>query len=310
MVVTSSSVTTFSTTIRMGGPPTSPPVVADAASPSGGPRFSAGDPAYEEPGETCDDLADVSDIRSDYQPGAVRDAAEGLAKRRYASGLAFLQAQDDKMLAGWFGGEPVTFGAITDHFDTAVHEGSHIWVAKHFDPRKVTYPVRADLAIETRRLRNFDRSEILALLEDAANDTYATTYLTGASGAQGFNSLLDEYDAYTHSLASRYCTRDFVGANQRVSARDGILAMMHFVEVYLRLAREKHPADYAAILADPGHIRLILTVWSRAELWLRRSAPYASLGIRDTELERFAYAADGLAEISRLRDVDGSTGPR
>jgi hypothetical protein len=309
-VTVTSSTRTFvgSPDSSSSGPPpasTSGSGASQPRAPGAPPRFSAGDPGYAEPGETCESLADVADLSAAYQPGALRAAAEGLARRRYPDGVAFIQAQDDKMLAAWFEGAAPSFQGMGERFDTAVHEGSHVWVAKHFDPRTVSYPVRGDLTIRTRRLKNFDRSEIMSLrAAGGADDSYATTYLTGASGAQGFNTLLDEYDAYTHSLASRYCTRDLVQPNARVSARDGILAMMYYVALYLRLAREQHAADYAAIVGDPGHRRLILTVWSRAELWLRRSEPFDALGIRDAELEQLAYADDSLAELARMREAD------
>jgi hypothetical protein len=122
----------------------------------------------------------------------------------------------------------------------------------------------------------------------------------GQSGAQGFNTLLDEYVAYTHSLASRYCTRDALPRGTRVSARDGILALMFYVGTYLRIAREEHPDDYAEILAAPEHKRLILTVWARAE-FLLRTASDPSLGISDAMYRGWAYAPENVAEIDRLR---------
>jgi hypothetical protein len=291
--------------------PTAPPAPSTAPvpipkerdeAPPAARRFSAGDASYVEPGDPCATLADVADVEASYDPAAPRRAAEELARRRYPSGLPFLQAQDDKTLGVWLRGAPPTFAGLVQRFDPLVHEGSHIWGAKRFAMATVSYSVRADLTIETKRLKNFDRSEVLTAHPDAAGDHYASTYLTGASGAQGFNTLLDEYNAYTHSLASRVCTRDLLGASH-VSARDGVLAMMFFVETYLRLARERHPADYEAILKDPGHRRLILTVWDRAEHWLRKSEPFASLGVNDARYEGLAYAPERLAEIARVRDA-------
>ncbi len=276
----------------------------DSAPPAEGPRFSAGDTTYTEPGSPCDGLADIADLVAAHRPDASRATLEGLAKRRYPTGLPFLQAQDDKTLAVWLRGTPPTFEGAASRFDAAVHEGSHLWGVRRFDLAKVLYPVRTDLTIETARLTNFPRSEILTLHVDGANDSYATTYLGGASGAQGFNALLDEFNAYTHTLAARVCTRDLVDPHTRVSGRDGILAMMYYVELYLRIAREKHPVDYAAIMKDPGHRRLIRVVWNRAELWLRRSAAFPALGVHDARIERWAYAADGLAEIARVRAAD------
>jgi hypothetical protein len=218
----------------------------------------------------------------------------------------FIEAQSDAQLLAWFTGAGDTFEGTASRFDTAVHEGSHIWGIARFDPNTQSYPVRAGLTIVTKRLRNFARSEILSAHVDPSADRYAKTYLEGASGAQGFNSVLDEYNAYTHSLASRYCTRDLVPANTTVSARDGILTFMYYVETYLELARTKHPADYTAIAADLGHRTMITAVWDRAELWLRRSARYPRLGIDDARLRSWVYEPSRLAEIARVREANTS----
>jgi hypothetical protein len=266
-------------------------------------RFSAGDTTYEEPGTACDSLGDVSDIAAAYRPEAARATVEALAKRRYPAGLPFLQAQDDQMLGTWLKGAPTTFEGVASRFEAAVHEGSHVWGAKRFAGGNVSYSVRPGLTIETRRLQNFDRSEVMALLPEGASDTYASTYLAGRSGAQGFNTLLDELNAYAHSLASRFCTRDLLAPGTRVSARDGVLAMMLYVELYLGIAREKHAADYAAIVKDAGHRRLIVTDWNRAEYWLRKSMSFPALGIHDGQLEAWVYAPPRLAEITRIREA-------
>ena len=266
--------------------------------------FSFGDVTYTE--TDCDVLADVSALASAHVAGKTRPTVVGLSRARYPIGSPFIAAQDDAQLRAWFVGAPDSFEGVASRFEAAVHEGSHVWVAKHSTGRVVRYPVREDLTVEVRRLRNFDRSEILAAHLDPERDTYAKVYLEGVSGAQGFNTLLDEYNAYTHSLASRYCTRDLVPPSTRTSARDGILTMMYYVETYLALARTKHPKDYAAILADAGHRRLILTVWARAELWLRRSASSRALGIRDEEIARWVYEPSRLEEVARVRDASTS----
>jgi hypothetical protein len=262
--------------------------------------YSFGDPNYKEE-LNCEKLDDVDALKLAYLPGGTRAAAEGLAQVRYSMGLPFLKVQDDTQLKAWFKGAPDTFEGVASRFDAAVHEGSHIWGFKKFNPAKQIYPVRGDLNIETKRLTNFHRSEIVKRHVDAASDTYVKIYLEGQSGAQGFNTLLDEYNAYTHSLASRYCTRDLLAPNLRTSAIDGILTMMYYVETYLEIARTEHRADYNAILADPGHRKLILTVWDRAEYWLRKSAGVRALGIDPEKLTQRVYDPKRLEEITLVR---------
>lgn len=286
------------------GEPSTRPAGSGSTAPAEGerPAYASGDLSYRESTE-CRGMPELAAIREAHAPGGTRASAEALAAARYPDGLPFLQAQSDEMLSTWFKGAPDTFAGVGSRFDAAVHEGSHVWGAKTFRGATRSYSVRADLTIETRLLKNFDRHEILARHVDAAGDTYAKTYLEGTSGAQGFNSLLDEYVAYAHTLAARWCTRDLVASGQRVSARDGILTFMYYVELYLELARTAHAADYAAIVGDAGHRRLIVTVWDRAELFLRASASDRALGIADAKIERWVYDPARLAEIRRLRDA-------
>lgn len=105
------------------------------------------------------------------------------------------------------------------------------------------------------------------------------------------------------------CTRDRLPANQRVSARDGILTMMYYVETYLWLARTAHPRDYQAIIADAGYRRMITSVWDRAEHWLRKSAELPALGIDDARIESWVYAPERLAEVAKVRAVDAKERP-
>jgi len=257
--------------------------------------------AYTEPG--CPDpLAALSDLQAAYQntTAGVRTAVLGIADRRYPIGREFLVGQTDSELARWFQ-STATFGGVLDGFETAVHEGQHMWDIRMIDATGWPYRVRDDLVIKTRRLTNFARSEILTLHADAANDQYASVYLMGQSGTQGFNNLLDEYNAYTHSLAARFCTRDAIPAGTRISARDGILTMMYYVELYLKAARTNHAADYAAILADPEHRRLVLTIWDRAEFWLAKAGTVPSLGLRDAAIRTRVYEAANKMEIDLLR---------
>ncbi|MEZ4410903.1 MAG: hypothetical protein R3A52_31160 [Polyangiales bacterium] len=260
----------------------------DVASPSG----------YTE--ALCDDAASLDDLAAAYAntPEGLRAAVRGIAERRYPIGVAFVDVQSDAQLQGWFRSR-TRFSDVLNGFEVAVHEGQHIW-----DITMISgtwpYRVRDDLVIRPRRLSNFNRSEILTLHANPDADSYDEVYLRGQSGAQGFNTLLDEYVAYTHSLAARYCTRDGLASGTRISARDGILTLMYYVELYLKLARTQHADDYEEIINDPAHVELIRTVWARAEFWLERSAPYPQLGLRDAQIRQWTYAPENVMEIEML----------
>lgn len=263
-------------------------------------EFATGDASYREP--DCENLADVATVANGYRAGQVRAATEGIARARYPMSLPFIRAQDDNMLKAWFRGVADTFEGTSSRFEVAVHEGSHVWRAKRFNGKTEIFPIREDLVVEARRLSTFHRNEILTVHVDRKADDYADVYLEGASGAQGFATLLDEYQAYAHSLASRYCTRDLLPQHTRSSARDGILTMMYYVEAYLALARERHPETYAAILGDPGYRKVILTVWDRAEFWLRKARGDRRLGISDKQIAGWVYEPSRLAEMTNVRE--------
>jgi hypothetical protein len=273
--------------------------LADGSTPPGN-DASADSPstAYTEP--VCDDMASLSDLASAYAntPMGLRTAVRGIAERRYPIGVAMIDVQTDQQLSSWFR-QRTTFMDVLNSFEVAVHEGGHIWDLTMIRG-EWPYRLRDDLVIRIPRLTNFNRSEILTIHANPAQDSYDEVYLVGQSGAQGFNTLLDEYVQYTHSLASRYCTRDGLRAGTRISSRDGILTMMYYVELYLKIARTQHPADYAAIINEPGHINLIRTVWRRAEFWLDRTASIPALGLNDQRIRAWTYDPENLMEIERL----------
>lgn len=311
------STSTRRTTVAASGTPTLVAALSarpEAPAPSGSadaPLYASGDLAYAEPID-CRGMPSTDAIREAHAPAGTRATAEALARLRYPDGLPFLQTQTDDVLKTWFSGAPDTFAGVAGRFEAAVHEGSHVWGSKTFRGRARSYSVRGDLTIGTQLPKTFDRSEILQKHVDRAGDPYAKTYLEGSSGAQGFDTVLDEYVAYTHGLAARWCTRDLVPEGTRMSARDGVLAFMYYVETYLEIARTAHPADYAAIVGDAGARRVVVSNWDRAELFLRASAGERALGIADERIRAWVYEPARLAEIERVRAASkaGATGAK
>jgi hypothetical protein len=248
-------------------------------------------------------LADLTDVAKGYSEAGSRSAVETVATRRYPIGVAFLKAQSDAQIGAWFPGGRGTFAQAMQGFDMAVREGSHIWQAARFDGKTQTLRVRDDLLLAVRWLTTFPRSELLDAHPDRSADGYAEAYLRGEAGKQGFNSILDETNAYTHALAARWCTRDTLGPALRVGARDGILTFMFYIGEYLRIARERHPQDYAAIVGDAGQVKAIVTLWDRAEFWLRLAATDVALGVNDEKIGAWAYDPARIAEIAKVREA-------
>ena len=277
---------------------------APATTPNGGTLGGETNPTGGSWSETnwCSSLSDLSAIEAAHTPGTLRQTLVDVSAARYPPGVGFIDAQSDSELQIWFFGGTDTFDGVMDGYEVAVHEGAHIWGFQYFGFDSYSYRiVDDDHIIDTLRLDNFPRSEILTRHPYPNDDFYADTYLTGQSGSQGFNTVLDEFNAYGHSLVSRYCTRDTLSPGSSTSARDGLLTFMLYVELYLKIAREEHPSDYDAILADGAQVQVILDVWDRAEHWLAITESESSLGIEDAFIAGHVYDPANLEEITRLR---------
>ena len=61
--------------------------------------------------------------------------------------------------------------------------------------------------------------------------------------------------------------------------------MMWYVQTYLAIAREKHPADYRALTRNRGLRQALTQVWRRADYWLTRTNA-APPGSCSAELEQ------------------------
>ncbi len=143
-------------------------------------------------------------------------------------------------------------------------------------------------------------------------DSYANIYLDGdpdnasfEGGDQGFDSVLEETVQYVNSLATDYALADRIGANSAVSARDGILTFLWYLERYLHTARTEYPNDYNALISKACWREVTLTTWGRAWMMLKASEGDASLGLDDDDLMELVTDPLLLEEIRRVRDAEG-----
>jgi hypothetical protein len=190
------------------------------------------------------------------------------------------------------------------------HEGYHVIDIRHASPAEHAYFVRPDRMLRARRLSTFTGTALIsAHPRPLPQDNYVAAYLHKSGGWTSFHGLLDELNAYTHSLASAYCTRD--GIQGSVSHRNGVYAMLLFVELSLRVGRTQYPAEHAAWRADPGTRATLFATWKRAALWLERTQG-------ESALETFAAEdnPNGLVEYrawatepSRVAEIWGFLAP-
>jgi hypothetical protein len=148
------------------------------------------------------------------------------------------------------------------NLEAAVHESLHRlnheasdaseWRLRTLDGGRVSVPVGGTFPI----------SEIAADVDGAAEFVaYRGPYLTGDGGAQGLPVLLDELDAYTHSVNTTVQVADAVGSLRGTNR--GLPAMMYFLEAYLARAESLHP-DVWARVASQEYANAIVRLWMQA----------------------------------------------
>lgn len=268
-----------------------------AATPTATPR-----PGYSEP---LTDRPSLDDLRTGYSAARWYETMLEVLRRRYPTGHHIVTQLDDSKGKAtlWTSGRTGTFDDLVRSMELAVHEMNHqLGFQEGFIPtigKKYFYEVRADLTVTVDVVPTYARSEIAQFITGPLENQYKSTYLTGQSGTQGFFNLLDEFNAYTHSMFTGYGLHDLFPPNQRVSHRDGLVTMMLYVELYLRQARTKHPADYAAMRADPAVRALVKLLWDRANFILDETEDIRGLALNAAAVEAEMRKAELWGEIER-----------
>lgn len=152
-----------------------------------------------------------------------------------------------------------------------------------------------------RHTQLFERAQVAALLTDEEKRThYFRPYLTGVSGKQKLDSLLEEFNAYTHDLSTSVTLVDLKAATLRSSNRDGVLTFMYYLELYLKQARTNFAGAWQVLVSDRDYVEAIRALWANAEVALARACPHAQLGVSDSFLARKVYSASNLEAINEL----------
>ncbi|MBX3207231.1 MAG: hypothetical protein KF764_19445 [Labilithrix sp.] len=200
---------------------------------------------------------------------------------------------------------------------TTVHECGHFYDMGKATREDAAYVIRPDLAFTcksgdttSRGGKTFARSLIT---KDAharkrtpcgggakGCDNYANTYLTGQSGAQGYNSVLEEATQYVNSLATALAFKEQY-ARTNASERDGILTFLWYIERYLAMARTAYPDAYEVIREDACWRKATLSVWDRGWFYLGATKDVPGLGLDDDSIEALVNEPELLAEIDALR---------
>ena len=210
--------------------------------------------------------------------------------------------------------------AVLRYASTTVHECGHFYDLGQSKGASATYVIRPDLKFTcesgdttSRGGKTFARNLIKQDAHSAKRrpcgggakgcDSYASTYLDGQSGAQGYNSVLEEAAQYVNSLATALAFQEQY-TKTNASERDGILTFLWYIERYLAMARADYPEAYRLISEDECWRKATLTIWDRGWLYLDATADKSSLGLDDDAIEALVKDPELTAEIDALRKLD------
>ena len=284
--------------------PTEPPATpTEAPSPTPPPSPTPDLPwwgAYDEP---VTDFASLDALRAAYRPATWYPTLLDLLALRYANGRHVVVSLKDSQqnAATWVGGNPASFDDLLGRVGVTVHEMDHQlgWQEgiQATSLQSYAYVLREDLTLLVPRVDTFPRAEIVPYLVGPLNNMYKPIYLEGQSGQQGFLTVLDEFNAYTHSLFVGYGLHDQTPPGRRQSDRDGLVTFMMYTEFYLRHARTTHPSDYALLRSKPEIRQAVKTLWARANFILDLSEDIPSLSLDPAAVEAEMRKPDMQAEL-------------
>lgn len=239
--------------------------------------------------------ADVADLRQGFGGANWQATVFGILQRRWPSGHELLQdmrADPDMPRFADTG----SFGDLMASIDTIVHEETHGWDFEHADWGRGTFSffLRRDLIFEPPYLDGVSPAPVVGLLADDSCNLYLD-YLTRGDAELTY-PLLEELNAYINGLAAVAAVGEFVPYG--FSARDGAVAFLHFLQLYLGFVQRSHPALYAELQAEPVLVEMVRTQWLRAHFFLEQADRYENLGVHDGRIRRLLHAPDNLQAIS------------
>ncbi|RMH38614.1 MAG: hypothetical protein D6689_19080 [Deltaproteobacteria bacterium] len=231
--------------------------------------------------EAVDPEADISDVVAAYGGADWKDDLIEAMSRRHPATAYLLDAQRNDSYFDQFS-DPSSWTGMVGWLDTLAHEETHLFNARRAAEVGEAHALyaREDLIFYLPEDRSFARGEIYDDIAPAARDgIYAPTYLTGSQGERGFNALLDELSCYLNELAAVGPVGEYFSGG--VSLRDGSVAFLYFVAVYLRVARTEHPDVYEALRQQSVYRDAVATLWLRTQFFLAIADAYPALGVDD-----------------------------
>jgi len=217
-----------------------------------------------------------------------RDEALEQLKRYSDSGYRIYERLDDKrMFTTWILCDERQRGLTT-----AVHEAVHMLTEQLDAFPLVDGGQIARIAITEKFMKP---GRIAAQFKQS--DDFVRTYLLpgGASSADDFTYLIDEFNSYIHDLNTAIQTQTMAPRDSYLGHRDGMSAMMSFLMAYVAQAEKDDPRTWAG-LHRPDVKHLVSTLWSDAERTIEKSCKVPRYAVDDQAFLRHVCApANGRA---------------
>ena len=263
-----------------------PPPPPDDAGPTGG--------CYR---ETYHPTVALDDLVSAYSSAKWLETSLEVLARRYPSGHFILDTEKaDPQLPGF--AATGSFDALMESLMTMCHEETHGYDYEHAGAGDHAYTMGDGMIVHVPVGKTFPRSEVLALITDGSTSLYDDTYLKGSMGSYDFADMNDELNAYTNGLACLTTVQEHETSG--ISARDGSVAHILYLQLYLRIARASHPDVYSFLQGDPSWMKFVKYAWAREFFWDAQAKPYPSLSIGADAIWAHVNEAANLDEIRRF----------
>ena len=277
-------------------PPPPPP------SDTGAPPFDAGPPPDTARPDGCytevySPTVSITDLVSSFSGGNWLDTSLQVTKRRYPTGNFILETEKgDPQLAGFK--DSSSFDALMESLMTMCHEETHGYDYEHSSAGKHAYVMRTDLVISVPIGSTFPRSEVLTYITDDSTSLYDDTYLKGSMGTYDFADMNDELNAYTNGLACLTAVQEHEKGG--ISARDGAVAHILYLQLYLKRARTAHASVYSTLKADGDWQKYVKYAWARVFFWDGKAKAFPALTIGADRIWTHVKEAANLDEIRQF----------
>jgi hypothetical protein len=243
----------------------------------------------------------IDDLVTAHASGKWLSTSLEVTKRRYPTGHFILDTEkSDPQLAGF--AEPGRFDSLMESLMTMCHEETHGYDYEHAKPSRHTYLLRDDLIIDVPKLSTFPRSEVLTYIVDDSTSLYDGTYLEGSMGTYDFADMNDELNAYVNGLACITAVAERIDGG--ISARDGAIAHILYLQLYLKRARLAHASTYASIKADANWQKFVRFSWARVHFWDAEAKAFPNLQIGVDRIWAHVNEAANLDEIRQFTGDD------